>query len=196
MINPVKIEYLDKLRNKPGRKSGRRTKIIQVGNSASITNNHLAVLDLLAKFKDEDIKLCLPLSYGNPAYAQKVVEYGRAIFRDKLQPLLEYLPPEEYGKVLADVDVAVFGHRRQEGGFNVSSLIYLGKKVYIMEGTSQWDYLKNDLGIEIYNTNDLANMTFAQFSSCEGDLAANRDKIKIRWDEKHLRRLWAEAFKG
>ena len=38
---------------------------ILIGNSATETNNHIEVLDLLSKFKNEDIKIYVPLSYGD-----------------------------------------------------------------------------------------------------------------------------------
>ena len=46
---------------------------IQVGDSADPTNQHLELFDHLGRFKNIDIKVYVVLSYGDPAYAKKVI---------------------------------------------------------------------------------------------------------------------------
>ncbi len=42
-----------------------------MGNSANPTNNHIEVLNKLLKFKDEDIEIIAPLSYGEKSGLKK-----------------------------------------------------------------------------------------------------------------------------
>lgn len=55
--------------------------------------------------------------------------YGINLFGDNFILLTEFLSPEEYAKILANVDVAIFAHRRQQALGNILALIYIGKKV-------------------------------------------------------------------
>ena len=57
--------------------------IIQVGNSATNTNNHIDVLKTLEKYKCENIKIFLPLAYGEQEYAEEVIAYLETRFLHK-----------------------------------------------------------------------------------------------------------------
>ena len=61
--------------------SGNKTLLI--GNSADPTNNHFDILDKIRHFRDDNIEVICPLSYGDNAYAEKVLHAGKAIFDDK-----------------------------------------------------------------------------------------------------------------
>ena len=50
---------------------------ILIGNRSKPILNHIEVLDDLAKFKDEKIKIYIPLSYGDKEYGNKVEEKAR-----------------------------------------------------------------------------------------------------------------------
>lgn len=104
---------------------------IQVGNSADPTNNHMEVFEKLVKYKDENIKIFIPLSYGNKEYARQVIESGTKMFGDRFIPITEYMPFEKYLDILADIDIAVFNHNRQQAFGNIITLLGMGKKVYI-----------------------------------------------------------------
>lgn len=128
---------------------------IQVGNSADPCNNHEEILTKLVKYKDENIFIYAPLSYGNMVHAEKIKKMGSELFGDKFIPMMELLPKDEYNNFLEKVDIAVFNHERQQAMGNTISLIGMGKTVYCRIGTSQWDFFK-DLNINIKNTSDLS----------------------------------------
>ena len=52
---------------------------IQVGNSADPTNNHIEAFEMLRKYKHENVKIYVPLSYGNQNYASTVISKGGAL---------------------------------------------------------------------------------------------------------------------
>ena len=69
---------------------------IQVGNSADPSNNHIEALEKLLPFKNENICIFVPLSYGSQKYAQQVITQGKEWFGDKFKPLTEFMPFEGY----------------------------------------------------------------------------------------------------
>ena len=69
-----------------------------------------------ARYMLEDHKLHLGLrlyEMRNKEYGQKVIEYGKRLFKEKFKPILNYMSAEEYSKLLNSVQVAVFNHNRQ-----------------------------------------------------------------------------------
>lgn len=116
---------------------------ILVGNSAAPSNNHLEALARLLPYKDDDIKIFVPLSYGDQSHAEKVIEQGKARFGDKLVPMTEFMPFDKYVEFLKSIDIAIFNHRRQQAMGNTISLLGMGKKVFMRSDVSQWRCLKN-----------------------------------------------------
>ena len=124
------------------------TKNILVGNSADPSNNHLEILERLLPYKDEDVKIYVPLSYGDQVHAGKVIEQGKAWFGEKLVPLTGFMPYEKYIEFLKTIDISVFNHRRQQAMGNTITLLGMGKTVFMRSDVSQWSFLRN-LGIEV-----------------------------------------------
>lgn len=123
---------------------------IQVGNSADPSNNHLEVLEKLKAFRDQSIRIYVPLSYGDMAYAKTIIDYGLEHFGDKFIPLIDFMPFEKYLDLLAQIDIAIFNHRRQQGMGNTTTLLGLGKKVYIRSDVTPWNFYTK-LGVTLYD---------------------------------------------
>ncbi|QIZ66040.1 TDP-N-acetylfucosamine:lipid II N-acetylfucosaminyltransferase [Geobacillus subterraneus] len=190
-INPVNLEYLQKV--KKIKKDNRNGINIQIGNSADPSNNHIQILDLLKKFKDENINIYAPLSYGNHDYAKEVVHYGKELFGNKFKPLLEFLNPEEYSKYLASIDIAIFNHERQQALGNIYALLYLGKKIYIRSDISTWDYLKEQLNLNLFDIKEINNQNFVEFTNCN-NLEDNTEKIEKIFAADYIRSVWKKIF--
>lgn len=105
--------------------------VIQIGNSALKRNNHIEVLDKLAKYKDENIEIICPLSYGDEKNAISVKEYGEEMFGQKFIGLLEFLEYDKYIELLKSVDIAIFNHKKHQAMGNIITLLGMGKKVYL-----------------------------------------------------------------
>ncbi len=118
------------------------TKNILVGNSADPSNNHLETLEKLLPFKEQDIAIYCPLSYGDQKYAEKVIKQGKEWFGEKFKPLTEFMCFEEYLTLLGAIDIAIFNHRRQQAMGNTITLLGLEKTVYMRSGTTQWQFFK------------------------------------------------------
>ena len=126
---------------------------IQVGNSADPTNNHFDLLEKLIPYKDEDIEIFAILSYGPKNHAELVIEKGNELFGKKFIPITTFMKPNEYLAFLGDIDIAMFGHRRQQAMGNTITLLGLGKRVYMRSDVAQWKVFANS-GINVFEYKD------------------------------------------
>lgn len=157
------------------------TIVIQIGNSASRTNNHLGVLEKLKKYAHEDIKIICPLSYGDKKNAQAVISRGKQLFGEKFEPLVDFMPFEEYLQLLGKIDIAVFNFDRQQGMGNITTLLGLGKKVYIRKNITPWQTYR-DKNIILYDINDLSLEPMDETVKME-----NIENVKNYFSEKTLK---------
>ena len=189
-INPVNLEMLDNLEKKE-----KKEIIIQVGNSADPSNNYEEVFELIEKFKGENIKIIVPLSYGNKEYAKKINQLGQEIFGNKFEGLMKFMKPEEYTQHLSSVDILIFNHKRQQGLGNIYALAYLEKKIYIRDDISSWNFLKKDLGFEINSTNKIKIMDFKEFIFVNGEKSNKTMALNTVYSEIYIKNLWNKIFK-
>ncbi|EMH4217922.1 MULTISPECIES: TDP-N-acetylfucosamine:lipid II N-acetylfucosaminyltransferase [Serratia] len=153
---------------------------ILLGNSADPTNNHFAAFDVLETYKNENIELVVPLSYGNKRYAAEVVAEGTRRFGEKFVPLTDFMPFQHYLALLGKVDIAVFNHHRQQAMGNTISLLGLKKTVFLNPGTTQWDFFQ-EKGIQVL---DLQTFSLRSLSAAEKD--DNEQKIEAYFSAENL----------
>jgi hypothetical protein len=127
---------------------------IILGNSADPSNNHVEVLNKLKCHVEENIKIYCPLSYGNQSYAQEIADYGISHFGDKFIPLRDFMQLEKYSELLAEMDIAIFNHNRQQAMGNITTLLGMGKKVYIRREITTWKFLEYQK-IKAFDANDI-----------------------------------------
>jgi len=162
---------------------------IQIGNSADPTNNHIEVFEKLKKYKDEDIKIIVPLSYGKPENATKVIEIGKQIFGNKFQALTAFMPFREYLELLGEIDIAIFNHNRQQAMGNITTLLGLGKKVYVRNGQTPWKMF-NKLQIKVYDTTlDISIDTIDKNITTE-----NQKRVKAYFSKENLVKQWEQIL--
>lgn len=123
---------------------------ILVGNSASPDNNHFSTFEILEKYKQENIKIFVPLSYGDRIYANNVIEHGNSIFQEKFLPISRMMDYSDYLIFLSSIDVALFNHNRQQAMGNTINLLGLGKRVFMRSDVPQWAAL-NEIGAKVYD---------------------------------------------
>ena len=105
---------------------------IIVGNSATASNNHEYILKLLEELDLEDRKIYVPMSYSREENYVKIVEEKFSHLPNAIL-LNNFLPLEEYHKLLADCSTFIYGNYRQEAWGNILIALYLGGKVYLSE---------------------------------------------------------------
>lgn len=114
---------------------------IQIGNSGSSTNNHEYAMRFLSQLNLMERKVVVPLSYsGTKEYKETVKKAGTTFFGSNFIPLEEYLPLEEYNKLMFSFGVAIYGNWRQEAIGNILVSLYLGAKVFLPKENpvTQW----------------------------------------------------------
>jgi len=127
---------------------------ILVGNSADPTNSHVEIFEKLKPYKDQNIQIVCPLSYGQIEYAERIAELGKELFGDKFTPLIDFMPFEKYLEFLGKIDIAVFAHKRQQAMGNMTTLLGLGKKVYLRSDVTPWEFYSK-LGVKVFDVDGL-----------------------------------------
>lgn len=107
---------------------------IQIGHSSTSILNHIDVLENLVKYKNENIKIYIPLSYGNKKYGDRVQEVATQLFKDKVVCIREMMDKDDYMKFLSAIDIAIFNTTRQIGLGNITPLLYMEKKSIFLRG--------------------------------------------------------------
>ncbi len=105
---------------------------IIIGNSASESNNHEYVLNIIKDLNFGNSKIYVPLSYGEDKEYISIIEEKFNKLPNTFI-LKEFLPLEEYHKLLMSCSTFIYGNFRQEAWGNILVALYLGGKVYISE---------------------------------------------------------------
>jgi dTDP-N-acetylfucosamine:lipid II N-acetylfucosaminyltransferase len=129
-------------------------KTILVGNSAHQTSNHEDVFKKLNILKDQNFKVICPLSYGSKSHAKKISELGFHFFGERFVPLMDFMSLDDYLKILAKVDIAIFAHKRQQAMGNTVNLLGMGKTVYMNSDVTHYSFFK-ELGVTIFDYDNL-----------------------------------------
>lgn len=126
------------------------TKIL-IGNSATNTNRHLDVFNLIKNYKN--VEIIVPLSYGDNEYAKNIIAQGEKLF-ENFTPLVDFMEYDKYHKLLENIDIAIFNHNRQQGVGNIILVLSMGKTLYISKENNAYSMLK-DMGISFFDVNEL-----------------------------------------
>jgi len=167
-----------------------QVKTILIGNSADPTNCHIEVLEKLSLYKKQDFNIVCPLSYGDKDYANKVSQFGIAIFGERFKALKEFMKLDEYIDILSTVDIAILAHKRQQAMGNIISLLGLGKKVYLRKNITTFS-LFSDLGVEVY---DLEYIKLERITAEKK--IDNINIIKSYFSEPNLLQQWQDIFES
>lgn len=157
---------------------------ILVGNSASATNNHLEVFQLLSRFDLSGRKIIVPLSYGDKDYRDAVVEHGRKFFGNSFHALVDFMPLEQYNNVIANCSMVVMGHRRQQAVGNTATMLYKGAKVFLDEKSTVYSFFKHR-GAFVYGLNELINCEKSIYESLTDEQKLkNREVLTSFWGKE------------
>lgn len=123
---------------------------ILLGNSATLTNNHLEAFQLIKKLELKGRKIITPLSYGDKPYLNTFLHFGRKQLGEHFEPLLDFMEREEYNRKLLSCSIVIMNHYRPQALGNIITTLWLGAKVYLSERNLIYSYLKR-LGVHIYS---------------------------------------------
>jgi len=161
---------------------------ILIGNSANPTNHHKEILDKLIKYKDKDIALHMPLSYGDFNYAEEIMQYAYQQFGTKFHPITDFMGIDEYNALLSTIDIALFNHNRQQGMGNIITLLGLGKKVYMRSDVTTWQmFHSND--IVLYDVKDITLDLISDKTSLK-----NQKNVRALFSAKNFKKQLTKLF--
>lgn len=190
------LEIADRL--KPSQSGTKQRVLIQVGHNAYQFGNHIQLLSMLEQYKDQPIKVVLPLAYGAEGiygrnggrnYCKAVMRTSYQIFGKKSAPFTKEIPLENFYQYLWHTDILVFGFKRASAIGNLLLALYMGKKVFLPSDSACYKYFVKQ-GLVIYDTLKIPEMSFEEFA--EPVKEQNISWLKYRYDKKRTLRLWEE----
>lgn len=123
---------------------------IQIGNSASLSGNHVYVFKFLSKLNLRNRNISVPLSYGgNKRYINHVIEEGKSRWGDCFHPILDFMELPKYNDTMLRSDIFLFGNWRQEAVGNILVALYLGAKVFLSKNSPLLQ-VYTDMGIKVF----------------------------------------------
>ncbi|MEQ9583501.1 MAG: TDP-N-acetylfucosamine:lipid II N-acetylfucosaminyltransferase, partial [Arenibacter sp.] len=117
---------------------------ILLGNSASYSNNHLESIDLLSEMDLGNRHVIIPLSYGDKKYGEYINSYAKKKLEDKVICLMEFVPLEDYFKLLESCPIVIMNHLRQQAVGNIVPMLAKGSHVYLQLKSSLYQFLKEN----------------------------------------------------
>lgn len=155
---------------------------ILLGNSATLTCNHIDALDYLDCNDSQYHNLIIPLSYGNKHYAEKVKEHflnsypGESIFIE------DFINFDDYMKLISSCSYVIMAHKRQQALGNIISLVYLGAKLFLDEENPLYDFFISK-GLTIYRLCDLKSIEWNR-ELTDIQIKNNRDCLNDNWSRE------------
>ena len=135
---------------------------ILIGNSCSLTNNHLYALNYIKDFEIGDSYIIMPLSYGGiPKYKEDVIKKYSDVFPNKTRCILDYMPLSDYNKIFLNIKTIVVASWREESFGTIIMGLYLGLKI-IMSIKSPVYLSLIEEGFRIFAIEDVTNTEFVR----------------------------------
>lgn len=129
---------------------------IMIGNSAQATNNHEYILKFVKSIDTSKYSLTIPLNYaGDEEYVDIVNQKYSQLPNARV--LLDFMPLDEYNKLLLSSKVCIYGHFRGEAWGNILISLYLGAKVYISKHSPILVNKCYPLGFKVFELEGIAD---------------------------------------
>ena len=168
---------------------------VLVNNSADETT--LEMLDILSRYKEENIEVHTILSYvsANQKDMRLDIMYkGFTTFGLKFKPLMEFMSKEDYANFLNTMDIYISNQNRQQGNGNAAFLCSLGKKIFTKADTSV-NIKYNSIGIRYFDTYSIPELTFEEFCHYDEEVKNETVKrLKYRMLESTKAKQWHDFF--
>jgi dTDP-N-acetylfucosamine:lipid II N-acetylfucosaminyltransferase len=136
----------------------------------------------------QDFKIICPLSYGKKEHAEKIAALGQSFFGERFTPLMNFMVFDEYLKVLAKVDIAIFAHKRPQAMCNTITLLGLGKTIYMINDVTPFAFFKN-LEIKVLDFYHL-NISTLDVQT----INKSKENVKNYFSEKKIIKQLKELF--
>jgi len=166
---------------------------IMIGHCGCTANNHIGIMDMLQKYRNEDIRIYLPLNYGEPVYIEQVKSHAEKTWGDQAVVLDQPLPYEEYIELLNQIDVAVFDGVPSYALGNIAALTRLQKKLYLnRDGVIRKGFDIDDVPYEC--TDQIAVQSFEEFAKPVKYSAESKNSCILHQTQEKYVNDWKEAL--
>ncbi|KJJ65612.1 TDP-N-acetylfucosamine:lipid II N-acetylfucosaminyltransferase [Clostridium sp. FS41] len=195
-ISEESFAAMDVYRNWNSRKNG--LTFVQVAHNAHTFNNHLEILEMLLPYAQENMRLFLPMSYGNDwhtsnkQYGRNITEYVEDHFPNKAYMLWRLMPQSSYTEFLWNMDIAIFNAERQNALGNILKLLYMGNKVYLTPDGPLYSYFK-EKEIEVFNTKEIGTIPYSKFIERSSNTNAI-DWIRKNYHPQYSIKKWKDGI--
>lgn len=159
---------------------------ILLGNSASETNNHVEIFEILSKHDLKERKVIVPLSYGNSDYRSSIIAAGKKMLGEAFFPLVDYLPLNEYSSIIASCNVVIMNHLRQQALGNIGAALYQGAHVYLDPSNPTYQFFMQQKAV-VHSTQKLLSDSLPGTGLCADDIAKNRTVLESFWGQEQVR---------
>jgi dTDP-N-acetylfucosamine:lipid II N-acetylfucosaminyltransferase len=167
---------------------------ILIGNSASLTNNHLEAFETIAKLDISKRKIIVPLSYGDRDYKNFVIGKGYDYFGDNFQPITDFVSLAEYNRLIASCSIAIMNHKRQQALANIGTLLLAGTKVFLNKENPIYEFFTTRKAT-IFNTTELDTTNKELFRPLSNnEIENNRQVLSEFWGEKTVEKNLIHLF--
>ena len=134
---------------------------ILVGHSGTPLDNHINVLNFLKRFKGEDFRIYLLLSYGNSDYIKKIIQYVKDYWPDKIEIITEYMTLNQFNVFCSKMDICIFDGLQSYAIGNISTLATMRKKL-VFNRNGLWHQAFSDKGFPHMCTDELESCSFEE----------------------------------
>lgn len=119
---------------------------VWIGNSAAEKNNHIDIfLHMKRRLSRKQLRshdYIIPLSYGAPWWKNIVLKVGRFVFRNRMKPLLDFVPRDDYNAKMMSCSTMIMGYLQPAAHGNLMTALWLGMRVYLHESSMDYHYFK------------------------------------------------------
>ncbi len=166
---------------------------IMIGHSAFEFLQHKKYLDELAIYSKENIKIILPLSYGDKKYSERISAYARKIYGEKVVILSENLDFLSYVALIKKIDVAIFDYNHQSALGNLALLFLFRKKVYLSPKGVLYNTFMKD-GISVYDCTTIGKISFKEFIKSSKPTLKGWEYANKAFDKQLLIKSYNDLF--
>lgn len=157
---------------------------ILIGNSLTLTNNHLDIFQSIKNFKiNKDQRFIVPISYGNEINRELIIN---TFNRDDVYWMESFIPKEEYFSILSSASHAIFGIIRQQAMGNIYRCLHSGVKIYLYQDSVIYKYLKSS-GYIVYTIEDINEESLQ--SPLDYDSALHNYRLEQKFKSKRLENI-------
>ncbi len=154
---------------------------VLLGNSATATNNHLEMLEILSLIDLGDRKVLAPLSYGSPEYGDEIEKHGRRLLGRNFFPVRNYMPLDEYNQLITSCSIVIMNQRRQQALGNIGAMLCRGAKVFLDEDNVVYKFFKRK-GAYVFSVNEIVERGIEAFASLsDSEKMRNIEVINEVW---------------